>query len=133
MTASARFDEQGVLLNEHGLAAAGRFFPLRGLRGATVHLAHRRYRLAAVLCTLGLIAMVAGVLGYGHVAAVIGGLMLAVVGILNWYIQDVVHYLYVETTDGAREAVASADPAFLERVAKAIDAAVAEQRTNASH
>ena len=118
------FDEKGVLLTERCLAVAGHFFALRDMRGVRIETVGRDRRLPIVLALIGLATLAAGI-GFRQPAPMVIGIMLAGVGWLNWKAQDVVHYLWIETPDGPREALGSTDASFVERVAQAVRTALA--------
>jgi hypothetical protein len=118
------FNEAGVSVTRTALSAAGQVFPLRDIDDLRI-VAGRRNRVVPVLISLIGVAGAAVGGAYGSGAGLACGLMLVVVGWLAWIWQEATHRLYVVTGGESREAVWSADSAFLERVEQAVRAAKA--------
>ncbi|WP_246793138.1 DUF6232 family protein [Burkholderia perseverans] len=120
------FNEHGVSVTRNGLSCAGLVFALRDIRGVEVVTINKDWIVPAAISLLGVVGLVFGLLQASS-AAIVVGVMLIVVGWLTWSSQDIMHRLMVDTPDGKREAVVSADPEFLGRVAQVVRNAQAAQ------
>ncbi|MBI0331073.1 DUF6232 family protein [Burkholderia plantarii] len=120
------FNELGVSVTRNGLSCAGAVFALRDIRSVEVVTVSKDWIVPAAISLLGVVGLVFGLLQASS-AAIVVGVMLIVVGWLTWSSQDVMHRLMVDTPDGKREAVVSADPEFLGRVAQVVRSAQAAQ------
>jgi hypothetical protein len=122
------FNERGVSVTRNSLSAGGAVFALREIRSVRVETVQKNKIVPVVISVLGLIgAIVGGILGSS--AGLVCGVMLAVVGVLAWLTQDVTHRLMVETSDGDREALSSAEREFVERVEQIVLQAQAAMQT----
>ncbi|WP_244816938.1 DUF6232 family protein [Caballeronia sp. Lep1P3] len=119
------FNERGVTLSRAGLSASGQMIPLRELRAARVVKIERKKPLPIVTALIGFIVLGAGV-ATGTGAALVLGVMIAVVGYLSWITQDVIFQLMVTTSDGERELLITKDEEFADRVAALVAQAVAK-------
>ncbi|RQS22613.1 DUF6232 family protein [Burkholderia sp. Bp8998] len=113
------FNERGVMVTRNGLSAAGQVFPLRDIRNVDVVKIPKNRLVPSLISLIGVVAAIAGGIG-GSSAALVVGVMLAVVGYLAWTTQDVTYRLMVEMSDGKREALSSVDAEFVERVAQVV-------------
>ncbi|WP_070107420.1 DUF6232 family protein [Burkholderia plantarii] len=125
------FNEHGVSVTRNGLSCAGAVFALRDIRGVEVVTVDKDWIVPVAISLLGVAGLVFGLLQASS-AAIVVGVMLIVVGWLTWSSQDIMHRLIVDTPDGKREAVVSADPEFLGRVAQVVRNAQAAQTAQAS-
>ncbi|RQS12914.1 hypothetical protein DIE07_07430 [Burkholderia sp. Bp9002] len=116
------FNERGVMVTRNGLSAAGQVFPLRDIRHVDVVTIPRNKLVPSLISLIGAVSAAAGGL-YGSSAALVVGVMLAVVGYLAWLTQDVTYRLIVDMPDGKREALSSVDVEFVERVAQVVRSA----------
>ncbi|KVX61905.1 DUF6232 family protein [Burkholderia stagnalis] len=116
------FNERGVMVTRNGLSAAGQVFPLRDIRHVDVVTIPKNKLVPSLISVIGAVSAAAGGL-YGSSAALVVGVMLAVVGYLAWLTQDVTYRLIVDMPDGKREALSSADVEFVERVAQVVRSA----------
>lgn len=118
------FNEAGVSVTRTALSAAGQVFPLRDIDDLRIVAGQRKRTVPIVLALIGVaLAAVGG--AYGSGAGLACGAMMVVVGWLAWIWQEAKHQLFVVTGGESREAVWSADLAFLERVEQAVRAAKA--------
>jgi hypothetical protein len=116
------FNEAGVSVTRTALSAAGQVFPLRDIDDLRIVVGRRNRVVPMLLSLIGVaIAAVGG--AYGSAVGLVCGVMLVVVGWLAWIWQEATHRLFVVTGGVSREAVWSADRAFLERVEQAVRAA----------
>jgi hypothetical protein len=113
------FNERGVAVTRNALTAAGQIFMLRDIVDVRVELVRKNRVVPIALSVLGVAGAVAGAVAWSP-AALVCGVMLAVVGWLAWTTQDVMHRLVVETSSGDREALASLDRDFVVRVEQAV-------------
>jgi len=113
------FNERGVMITRNGLSAAGQVFALRDIRQVDVVKIPKNRLVPSLISLIGAAAAVAGGIA-GSSAALVVGVMLAVVGYLAWATQDVTYRLMVEMPDGKREALSSVDVEFVERVAQVV-------------
>ncbi|QQC67146.1 DUF6232 family protein [Paraburkholderia ginsengisoli] len=118
------FNDRGVSVTRNALSAAGQVFPLRDIVGVQVVTVPKNKVLPVTISVLGVILAIAGAI-FSSPAALVCGVMLAVVGWLTWATQDVTHRLIVRTADGEREALMSTEREFVERVSAAVDEAKA--------
>lgn len=125
------FNERGVTVTRNGLSSAGLVFPLRDIRDLSVITVEKSRTVPILISLVGAVAAVAGIL-YPSSAALVAGVMLVVVGYLAWISQDVTYRLIVETPDGRREAVASLERDFVERVGEAVRRLLAAQAAQAT-
>jgi hypothetical protein len=124
------FNERGVTLSRAGLSASGLMIPLRELRAARVVRIDRKKPLPIGLAVIGAAVLVAGVVT-GSGAALVLGVMIAVVGYLSWITQDTLFQLMVSTPTGERELIITKDQAFADKVAALVTDAVAKHAQNA--
>lgn len=117
------FNERGVMITRNGLSAGGQIFSLRDIRGARIETIQKNRILPLSLSLAGAVVAIAGGIWTSGAALTIG-VMLAVVGILTWYTQDITHRLMVATPAGEREAFTSPDPDFVTRVEQALQRAL---------
>jgi len=113
------FNERGVSVTRTALSVAGQVFPLRDIEDLRVVTVERNRTVPWALSLIGVAGLVAGA-WFGYAAALVCGVMLAVVGWLAWITQDVTYQLIVVTGGGTheeREALSSLERAFVERVA----------------
>ncbi|VWD25025.1 DUF6232 family protein [Burkholderia contaminans] len=113
------FNERGVMITRNGLSAAGQVFGLRDIRQVDVVKIPKNRLVPSLISLIGAAVAVAGGIA-GSSAALVVGVMLAVVGYLSWATQDVTYRLMVEMPDGKREALSSVDVEFVERVAQVV-------------
>jgi len=123
------FNERGVSVTRTALSVAGQVIALRDVEDLRVVTVARNRVVPSVLSLAGLAALAAG-LWHGAAVAIVCGAMMIVVGWLTWITQDVRYQLIVVTGgtthegEGVRreerEALASLDRAFVERVAEVI-------------
>ncbi|SAL56873.1 DUF6232 family protein [Caballeronia humi] len=125
------FNERGVTLSRVGLSAAGQMFPLRDLRSARVVRIDRKKPLPIIMAVVGLATVVAGIF-IGSGAALVLGVMIAVVGYLSWITQDVIFQLLVTTPDGEREVIITTDREFADRLARLVHEAIEKHARNTS-
>lgn len=125
------FNEAGVSVTRTALSAAGQVFPLRDIDDLRIVAGQRKRAVPIALSLIGVaLAAVGG--AYGSGAGLACGVMLVVVGWLAWIWQEARHQLLVVTGGESREAVWSADLAFLERVEQAVRAAKGVSATGAT-
>jgi len=118
------FNEAGVSVTRTALSAAGQVFPLRDIDDLRIVAGQRKRTVPIALSLIGVaLAAVGG--AYGSGAGLACGVMMVVVGWLAWIWQEARHQLFVVTGGESREAVWSADLAFLERVEQAVRSAKA--------
>lgn len=116
-------NENGVTVSETAVNIPGQPLRINDIRSTRVVSDKRRLVLPVTISVIGLILLVIGFVRTSG-ALWVPGIMLAVVGWLAWSAQDARHRLYVVTeSKGEVEALVSADLAFLERVAGAIQTA----------
>ncbi len=113
------FNERGVMITRNGLSVAGQVFALRDIRQVDVVKIPKNRLVPSLISLIGVVAAVAGGIASSS-AAIVVGVMLAVVGYLAWTTQDVTYRLMVEMPDGKREALSSVDVEFVERVAQVV-------------
>ncbi|GAU06151.1 hypothetical protein BSLA_02r4924 [Burkholderia stabilis] len=113
------FNERGVMITRNGLSAAGQVFALRDIRHVDVVKIPKNRLVPLLISLIGAAVAIAGGIGASSAALVVG-VMLAVVGYLAWTTQDVTYRLMVEMPDGKREALSSVDAEFVERVAQVV-------------
>ncbi len=113
------FNERGVMITRNGLSVAGQVFALRDIRQVDVVKIPKNRLVPSLISLIGVAAAVAGGIASSS-AAIVVGVMLAVVGYLAWTTQDVTYRLMVEMPDGKREALSSVDVEFVERVAQVV-------------
>jgi hypothetical protein len=113
------FNDRGVSVTRNALSAAGQVFPLREILNVRVVTVQKNKVLPVGISVAGLIGLILGGV-FRSSAGIVCGVMLAVVGWLTWTTQDVMHRLMVDTSSGEREALASIDLAFVERVAQTV-------------
>ncbi len=113
------FNERGVMITRNGLSVAGQVFALRDIRQVDVVKIPKNRLVPSLISLIGVAAAVAGGIASSSAALVVG-VMLAVVGYLAWTTQDVTYRLMVEMPDGKREALSSVDVEFVERVAQVV-------------
>ncbi|MFP3568070.1 DUF6232 family protein [Paraburkholderia sp. SIMBA_030] len=118
------FNDRGVSVTRNALSAAGQVFPLRDVLDVQVVTVQKNKVLPSTISLIGLAGAIAGAIWHSP-AGIVCGTMLAVVGWLTWATQDITHRLMVQTADGEREALASIDREFVERVAVAVHEAKA--------
>lgn len=118
------FNEGGVSVTRTALSVAGQVFPLREIDDVRIVTVHRNRVVPAGLSAAGAVLGAASYL-YGSAAGFVCGLMLAVIGVLTWYSQDVTHQLIVVSGGERREALTSLDLTFAERVEQAVRLAMA--------
>jgi len=116
------FNEAGVSVTRTALSAAGQVFPLRDIDDLRIVVGQRKRTVPIVLALIG-VALAALGGAYHSGAGLACGAMMVVVGWLAWIWQEAKHQLFVVTGGESREAVWSADLAFLERVEQAVRAA----------
>jgi hypothetical protein len=124
------FNERGVTLSRAGLSASGQMIPLRELRAARVARIDRKKPLPVGLAVVGAAVVVAGVVT-GSGAALVLGVMIAVVGYLSWITQDTLFQLMVSTPAGERELIITKDQAFADKLAALVTDAVAKHAQSA--
>lgn len=122
------FNERGVMITRNGLSVAGQVFALRDIRQVDVVKIPKNRLVPSLISLIGVAAAVAGGIASSS-AAIVVGVMLAVVGYLAWTTQDVTYRLMVEMPDGKREALSSVDVEFVERVAQVVRDARAAMTT----
>ncbi|MDR5735192.1 DUF6232 family protein [Caballeronia sp. LZ025] len=125
------FNERGVTLSRAGLSASGQMIPLRELRAARVVKIERKKPLPVGLAVIGVVMLGVGI-ATGAGAALVLGVMIAVVGYLSWITQDVIYQLMVSTSDGEREVLITKDQEFADRVAALVGEAVAKHAQTAA-
>ncbi|SDC14024.1 DUF6232 family protein [Paraburkholderia lycopersici] len=125
------FNEAAVSVTRNALSAAGQVYPLRDIDDVRI-VTGRRSRAVPITISLAGVAIAAVGGAFGSAAGLVCGVMLVVVGWLAWIWQEAVHRLYVVTGGEPREAIASGDHAFLERVEQAVRAAKATQAAQAA-
>ena len=125
------FNEHGVTLSRAGLSASGQMIPLRELRAARVVKIERKKPLPVGLAVIGVVMLGVGI-ATGAGAALVLGVMIAVVGYLSWITQDVIYQLMVSTSDGEREVLVTKDQEFADRVAALVGEAVAKHAQTAA-
>ena len=113
------FNERGVMITRNGLSVAGQVFALRDIRQVDVVKIPKNRLVPSLISLIGVAAAAAGGIASSSAALVVG-VMLAVVGYLAWTTQDVTYRLMVEMPDGKREALSSVDVEFVERVAQVV-------------
>ncbi|WJF92091.1 DUF6232 family protein [Paraburkholderia bonniea] len=113
------FNERGVSITRNALSAAGQVFPLRDIQQVRVVTVPRQKFLPLLLTLVGIASALAGAF-WSSPAGLVCGVMLAVVGWLAWRTQDVMHCLRIKTQGAEREALASVDLDFVERVAHTV-------------
>jgi Family of unknown function (DUF6232) len=117
------FNENGVSVSETAVSIPGQPMRIADIRAVRTASDKNRVVLPISISVVGLILLVIGFIRSSGPFWV-PGLMLVVVGWLAWWTQDAKHRLYVDTiSKGEIDALVSADLAFLERVAAAIDTA----------
>lgn len=119
------FNERGVTLSRAGLSASGQMIPLRDLRTARVVRIDRKKPLPVILALIGIVVLGVGI-ATGSGAALVIGVMVAVVGYLSWITQDVIYQLLVTTPVDEREVLITRDQEFADRVAALVADAVAK-------
>ena len=107
------FNERGVMVTRNGLSAAGQVFALRDIRHVDVVKIPKNRLVPSLISLIGAAIAVAGGIAASSAALVVG-VMLAVVGYLAWTTQDITYRLMVEMPDGKREALSSVDAEFVE-------------------
>ena len=112
------------MVTRNGLSAAGQVFALRDIRQVDVVKIPKNRLVPSLISLIGAAVAIAGGIGASSAALVVG-VMLVVVGYLAWATQDITYRLMVEMPDGKREALSSADAAFVERVAQVVRDALA--------
>ncbi|SAL71753.1 hypothetical protein AWB71_04419 [Caballeronia peredens] len=117
------FNERGVTLSRAGLSASGQMIPMRDLRAARVIRIPRQKPLPVIIALSGAVVFGAGIVT-GAGAALVLGVMIAVVGYLTWITQDVIFQLMVATPDGEREVLITKDQEFADKVAALVGDAV---------
>lgn len=125
------FNERGVTLSRAGLSASGQMIPLRDLRTARVVMIPRQKPLPVIIALIGIVVLGAGIFT-GSGAALVIGVMTAVVGYLTWITQDVIYQLMVATPDGEREVLITKDQEFADKVATLVGEAVAKHAASAA-
>jgi hypothetical protein len=117
------FNENGVSVSETAVTIPGQPLRISDIRAVRIVADKRGVVLPGCISIAGVILLAIGFVRASG-AFWVPGLMLAVVGWLAWWTQDTKHRLYVDTlSKGEIEALASADPQFVERVAAAITTA----------
>ena len=123
------FNENGVSVSETAVNIPGQPIRIADIRAVRVAADKNRVVLPISISVVGLVLLVIGFMRASG-AFWVPGLMLTVVGWLAWWTQDTQNRLYVDTlSKGEIEALASADPAFIERVAAAIATARAAKES----
>ncbi|HTJ95794.1 MAG TPA: DUF6232 family protein [Pararobbsia sp.] len=126
------FNENGVTVSETAVNIPGQPLRISDIRSTRVRSDTRRFILPSSISVIGVILLIIGFVRMSG-AFWVPGIMLAVVGWLAWSSQDTRHRLFVMTeSKGEVEALVSADLAFLERVASAIQTARTSSEKTAS-
>lgn len=116
-------NENGVTVSETAVNIPGQPLRISDIRSTRVASDTRGIALPVSISVIGAILLVIGFIRASG-AFWVPGIMLVVVGWLAWWTQDTRHRLFVTTeSKGEVEALVSADKAFLERVATAIQTA----------